>query len=450
MSTRTNSKLAAVASLIVGFILPGITPAQPICPDSFNDPVSGISVALSFQMGTLDANGETVNYSICSRASPPGNNRVFYFSHGTVTNPSSILDELVVEGVPLPALFASQIGALAWVERNDPGLSVVSLAKEELRALRTLIEDGDDALAPGARSYLLGASQGANIVTLLLESDWNAYEGAGAVCGPIGSFWKQLQYAGDILALVDHYLGDPICERIEAASGSCECAEVNGRSGLLRPDPTYPPWLKVVQIPQAVVACVDEVGDQIRAIVENPGPEAQAVQDLLAVGRLDRHEVYQADPGLVSDETAATVEEAIRNHQDVVDTLGGPFYRNQFRVYRGSSDDADLNDNIQRFNPIALQAWVEVHENYETSGQLYKPLIAAHNGIRGQDPRVPFWHELLYKGKAILNGSGGLHTIIPLEGYGHCNITLDEARLAVGLLICQAEPGDPICLAQGE
>ena len=52
--------------------------------------------------------------------------------------------------------------------------------------------------------FVTGASEGGAIAALSLEND-PTYSGGVAVCGPIGSFQKQLNYIGDVRVLFDYF-----------------------------------------------------------------------------------------------------------------------------------------------------------------------------------------------------------------------------------------------------
>ena len=152
--------------------------------------------------------------------------------------------------------------------------------------------------------------------------------------------------------------------------------------------------------------------------------------------RLASRVFYAANPELVASEIAGMMSEVARNFNDGVTTLGGQVYNNRYRIYFGSGQDFLLNLRIQRFDPDTSVAREVVDNFFETSGQLYDPLVAPHNL---PDPRVPFWHELLYALKAASMGAAALHTTVPLLRYGHCNIELPEALAALAILIQQVE-----------
>jgi hypothetical protein len=74
--------------------------------------------------------------------------------------------------------------------------------------------------------------------------------------------------------------------------------------------------------------------------------------------------------------------------------------------------------------------------NYNTSGALDIPLITTHT-LR--DQQVPYWHEILYNLKTMTTGSFLRdHFNIPINRYGHCNFTLEEALGGFALMLLYA------------
>jgi hypothetical protein len=226
----------------------------------------------------------------------------------------------------------------------------------------------------------------------------------------------------DIYNLLDHYLSDAILQR----------ANLSDAERLLEKDSSGSP-----AIPPSVVAGADALEDAIEALFVAPtANERQSIERFLRVTRLASLAFYAANPELVASEIAGSMSEVMRNFDDAVETLGGQVYDNGHRLYYGSGQDFLLNLRIQRFNPDTSMARDVVDNFFETSGKLYDPLVAPHN-LR--DPRVPFWHELLYELKAVSMGAAALHTTVPLLRYGHCNIELPEALAALAIVISQVE-----------
>jgi hypothetical protein len=118
---------------------------------------------------------------------------------------------------------------------------------------------------------------------------------------------------------------------------------------------------------------------------------------------------------------------------DAIATLGGNPYDNTTTIYRGSFNDARLNELVERdtASPAALSNLT----SYETTGLLHDPLVTLHTLA---DPIVPFWQEPLYAEKVLAQGSLSELAEIPALAYGHCNVTAAEAQTALSLLLLEA------------
>jgi hypothetical protein len=56
-----------------------------------------------------------------------------------------------------------------------------------------------------------------------------------------------------------------------------------------------------------------------------------------------------------------------------------------------------------------------------------------------RDQQVPYWHETLYNLKTIAEGSFlTRHVNIPVDRYGHCNFTREEALGGFALMLLYA------------
>jgi len=114
-------------------------------------------------------------------------------------------------------------------------------------------------------------------------------------------------------------------------------------------------------------------------------------------------------------------------------TLGGNPYDNIGRTYHGSLNDRRLNVRVARF--AADQAAIISLGSYETSAKLHDPLVTLHTTA---DPIVPFWHETLYRSKALLQNSSQELVQIPALRYGHCNVNATDAGSALLVMILKA------------
>ena len=118
--------------------------------------------------------------------------------------------------------------------------------------------------------------------------------------------------------------------------------------------------------------------------------------------------------------------------QDAESQLGGFPFENRWRWYSGSANDLRLNWRVKRFraDPDAVS---EMEANYATSGYLERTLITMHTR---EDQQVPYIHEVMYMLKTIGRGSFLTdHLNIPIERYGHCQFTVEEALAGFVLML---------------
>jgi hypothetical protein len=132
---------------------------------------------------------------------------------------------------------------------------------------------------------------------------------------------------------------------------------------------------------------------------------------------------------------------AVVNSRDAALTLGGFPFENRRTWYRGSNNDFLLNLSVPRrsADPAAV---AEMKSSYNTTGQLSIPLVTLHT-LR--DQQVPYFHEFLYNLKTLFQGSFLTeHVNIPINRFGHCNFTPDEALLGFGLMLLYAGEMDTL------
>jgi hypothetical protein len=136
----------------------------------------------------------------------------------------------------------------------------------------------------------------------------------------------------------------------------------------------------------------------------------------------------------------ATVEQSVRdvlrysvvNLEDAAATLGGFPFDNRSRWYTGSDNDFLLNIFVRRVSadPIAVR---HMKKFYNTTGVLSRPLITLHT-LR--DQQVPYFHEQLYDWKTLFSGSLlTRHLTFPVDRFGHCNFTKDEALFSFAVML---------------
>jgi len=71
--------------------------------------------------------------------------------------------------------------------------------------------------------------------------------------------------------------------------------------------------------------------------------------------------------------------------------------------------------------------------SYNTTGILTRPLITLHT-LR--DQQVPYVHEQIYDWKTLFTGAFlTRHLNLPVNRYGHCNFTKDEALFSFAVML---------------
>src|SRR5262245_1615496 len=249
------------------------------------------------------------------------------------------------------------------------------------------------------RVYLLGASGGGLITALAVEQRPDIFNAGVAACGPIGDFPFQINYIGDARATFDHFFPGLIPGRPFDPDDGLISIWKDFYQSTVRPevfDPTnrhkLDQWVRVAKLPFAA--------NDYLATVE------QSVSDVLRY--------------------------AVVNLKDASATLGGFPFDNRTRLYLGSDNDILLNIRVTRVaaNPAAVTA---MNTSYRTTGVLRRPLITLHT-LR--DQQVPYAHELLYAFKTLASGSlFTRHLNIPIDRFGHCNFTREEALLGFATML---------------
>lgn len=323
------------------------------------------------------------------------NGRLIVWAHGYVgvQEPLQFAQLSLPDGTLIPLAVQFLGFAFATTTYRANGLVVL----EGLEDLTELIV-AFPAVAGRApdRVYIAGASEGALIATLLAERAPHVIHGAIAACGPIGDFEQQVQRLGDFRVLFDAYFpgvlpGSPISVPAEVADR----------------------WSDIY-LPAVLAAMV--------------GEPAAAVELMRVAGVA----IDPADPlGSVLQSASLLLWYNVFGTDDARARLGGNPYDNTTRQYVGSANDPALNARVQRFSadPTARAALAF----YRTSGASRVPVVVLHTT---GDPVVPAAQPLAYLAKARAAGAARV-TLLPVARWGHCRFTLEEAVLALAVLLAQ-------------
>jgi pimeloyl-ACP methyl ester carboxylesterase len=345
------------------------------------------------------------------------NGGLLLFIHGTVSpfldggKLEPIQGQLDFDGASIPQLATSNGFAFMVGARPKTALSVIE-GVAEIEQLIDAFVDRPETPAFPVPTFLVGVSQGGLIATLVNEGAGNPVPviGALAVCGPIGSFRGQVRYLMDFMVATDVFLRNTIAEVLKD--------EGLQATALLEYDAGNP------HVPDEVLAHWSSVKDAILETVDSP-----TWQKIFDCANVPSDSVPAE---LIADDL---LDESFRANNDAIEVLQGNPAGNRHRLYVCPSSFRNtftLNRRAKRFATTANPEIVDLHE---TTGELFSPLVTLHNIA---DPRVPFWHEVLYLFKTLRTGSTELFTPIPVSRFGHCNVEAAEALGALQLLVSQA------------
>lgn len=335
------------------------------------------------------------------------NGNLVIFAHGYVAfnEPVAIPENQLspTDGPSLPEIVNGLGYAFATTSYSVNGLAI----REGLADVRDLVDVFTKRHGPPGRVYLTGASEGGIITALAMEQFPDAFDGGVSTCGPVGDFPAQMNYWGDARVLFDYY---------------------------------YPNLLpgSPVSIPPQVINNWDSVYEQ--RIEKALRADRRKFNEYTDVARIP------TDP----DDFDASVDAVLTlmwynvfATNDGRQKLNGQPFDNSTKIYRGSSNDLRLNQQVQRFSaqPTALNT---IERFYQTSGDLTNPIVMMHT----IDPIIPFWHQPIYGLKVALKGDKNLQTNLPILGrYGHCNFSLPLLLISFVLLVRSVEgtgPSNPI------
>lgn len=328
-----------------------------------------------------------------------------FYAHGMV-------DPVPYEEVKLPddrigdrsveeIILAANMG-YASTSYRDNGLVVIDAVEDikELVNIAGMFFDDHPEYIPPDMLILGGPSEGGLVTAKTIEKYPHLFQGAVSIGGPIGDFWRQLQYMGDFHVLFNYFFGN----ELEAQGINIGNPEDGVQTAIMDA------W-KWGDLQDIITGLM----------INNPGKVKQLIN---CAG-------VTVDTG---DEiaTGTAMLELLRFNimltNDIKDRMGGVPFDNTRKWYRGSDNDWRLNRNIQRIRAdYTARASVR---NYETSGEIEVPVVTIHTT---GDHVVPFWHNPIYRYKAFIKGNSLLHTGIPVDNYGHC--TIEESHIMAALFI---------------
>jgi pimeloyl-ACP methyl ester carboxylesterase len=314
------------------------------------------------------------------------------YAHGYVA-PQAPLALPVGELGRYPQLINVLLGngyAFATTSYSKNGYAVEQAGKD----VNALVRHFKTHVLPNAglldKVFVVGASEGALITTMLVEKHPGVYDGGLAMCGPLGGMPAQVQYLADFRAVFDYFF--------PAVFPSFGVTDVPS-DAYLQWDTFYVPTIFAEMSADPIAAA------QLFSVTQASDP---------------------VDPGTYFPTTLGVLFYSIWGTNDLIATAGGMPYHNQDTWYIGSFDDGALNLGVERVESDG-RARAYVRRAYQPTGELYVRLVTLHNIL---DPVVPFWHEGLYAG-----AGSPWFVSIPVAGYGHCQFTAEEVLAAFGILV---------------
>jgi pimeloyl-ACP methyl ester carboxylesterase len=277
---------------------------------------------------------------------------------------------------------------------------------------------------------LFGVSNGALLSTLAIEQHPGLFDGGLALCGPIGSYVRNVDYLGDIYVVFDALFPNALDDLFGV--------EVGGPEGI------NPAFLDALFTAAANAGVSPR--DFLAGYLAGPAPEVPGVltdpdnaartQQLLGVLALTEDIAASFDPTNPAEGLGVVITAVIYNifeANDLIEKTGGFAYDNIGREYVGIDDDLITRYASDR------NARRQLETKYETKGRLRVPLVALHTT---RDPLVPFWQEAIYA-EEVRDPS--LFSLTEFERYGHCAFESEEiaagfAELLDDVNVASAEP----------
>jgi len=389
----------------------------------FINPVKGAEPLVPICASGAQSTGSF--FEIYMPPAPLYNGRFVIWAHGfqDANEPVGIpYDQLCFNGNCIPDLLVGLGFGFATNSYRKVGLAVKEGQEDILDLVNNLLDYSKPPFrnhiacqqleAIGAEDvYIVGASEGGLITTLLAEENpAETFDAAYALCGPIGDFPLEINYLGNARVTFEYFFPGQV-----PGYGIFNGIDYDDTD----PEKVPEDWDSYFEA-------------SILPLLTNPFNLRKTLQ-WARVAKLPY------DPAnyfaTVLNSAKDVLRYSIINLLDAVDVLGGEPFDNRWKWYSGSYNDFRLNLRVKRLTPDPA-AIVEMKTNYNTSGKLGIPLITAHTR---SDQQVPYWHETLYNLKTIVRGSFLTHHVnIPVDRYGHCNFTVEEAMGGFALMLLYA------------
>lgn len=331
------------------------------------------------------------------------NGRLVLYAHGFIDpeDPIALPDVAPADVAPwVVALRETLLGggyAVAYSSYAENGWAVQDGA-ERTQELRELFIS---RFGVPTHVYVMGRSLGALITVMLAETFPGDYQGALALCGPVGGGRLEIDYVGNVRVLFDYFY-----------------------PGVIPGDAVNVPPMEFT--PDSPL-----VKEIIAAILADP---VSAVR----LASVDQVKLPYTTPGQLINSIVRVLGYHVRGTNDLLARTGGAVpFGNTGTWYRGLGLllDPRVNAGVQRVR--AEEAGIRyLTEFYQPRGALMIPLLTLHTTM---DPDVPFFHEAaLAKIVAVARRSSGLAQQ-SVQRYGHCNVSPAEVARTLSRLVAWAE-----------
>lgn len=317
----------------------------------------------------------------------------------------------------LPFLLAEGF-AVAYSSFSETGWAV----KDGAIRTRQLLGHFKSGYGDPQHAFLVGASQGGLISTLLAEQNPNLFDGMLSLCAPIGGAATQMEHIIHVRVLFDHFWRDAV--RALALSGAdpdlAPAATLLDNALGERPldaDGTLLPSAEVILPLVGALVMADPSASAAAALMHVDGePLFDWPQEMILNGAFV--------PELAVSITSAlwfnlygTADLMNRTNGHVpVDTSESVY----FSPLLSSEENEDLNLAAPRLRRHPAGANYLRHW-YQPRGTLQFPVIALHTT---RDPAVPARH--LHDFGTAVSTAGRDHFLLQreIEGFGHCEVLI--------------------------
>jgi pimeloyl-ACP methyl ester carboxylesterase len=331
------------------------------------------------------------------------NGRLVLYAHGFVDPeaPIALPDEAPVEVAPwVVELRETLLGAgyaVAYSSYAENGWAVKDGAARthELRDLFVA------RFGVPTHVYVTGRSLGALITLMLAETFPGAYQGALAMCGPVGGGKMEVDYIGDVRVLFDYYY-----------------------PGVIPGDAVNVPPMEYSRdspLVKAIIAAI--LADPVSAV---------------ALAEVDQVELPYTTAGQLINSIVRVLGYHVRGTNDLLGRTGGEVpYGNVDTSYQrlGMLADPDVNAGVQRV-AAADGGLRYLDDNYQPRGNLMIPLLTLHTTM---DPDVPFLHEAALARVVAAAQQSSWLAQQHVRRYGHCNFSPAEVARSFARLVTWAE-----------